>query len=127
KGDYAMTDPRLKKELSPSALALFVKGITVEDFGRKVICHMIVETKTEPDEFQIILSDCTDLTWEVFVDSFEPVGVPLLYGADVIGIELGEEAYQKRFEVLTDLFELLAEYRQLEIVHNGRYQEVFAG
>jgi len=111
-----MIDIRLSELLGFDANGTFVKNIQISDFGKQVLIECISGPTDDALPYKIILEGCKTITWQVFIDSFDPPGAESPYGADLIGLNLGEDQYLSAFVAHADLFEVVIHYHNLKVI-----------
>jgi len=114
-----MIDIKLSDLLGFDANGTFVKDIQTSNFGKQVMIECICNPRKEAISYRIVLEECKSITWQIFTESFDPPGTEDPNGADLIGLNLGQDQYRSAFVAHTDVFEVLIRYRDLKIISDN--------
>lgn len=110
-----MIDLRLSKLLGFDANGTFVKNVQTSNFGKQVVIECICNPRSESIPYRIVLEECKNITWQIFIELFDPPGTEDPNGADLIGLNLGEDQYRSVFVAHTDVFEIVISYQSLKV------------
>jgi hypothetical protein len=96
--------------LGVDAYEMGIVQINVLRLGADLSFHCLYNPTKENRPFIIVLSDCSKLIWDVYIDDFEPyLSVP------VISLYTGEAEYKVPLNLTTRLFDLTAHYKALRV------------
>jgi hypothetical protein len=104
----------------PAGGAFWVKELRLLRWGNEVVfvCVYELDTAERTTPFHIILEDCRELQWRVYVHLKHPEDATLP-ATGMVNIQLGSGDHRKAMHILTDSFGLSVSYGTLRIQRDG--------
>lgn len=91
-------------------LTSIVTGITLSNWGSQVLLDCIYDPTGDRLPYQLLFQACREVRFDVH--DLEEVGE---YEADLIGVNLGKNNYEKSAIIYTDIFEISLLYKQMTV------------